>query len=118
MNLVIQQPRWFIESRGETTGQEKSDGMGNGMGGECVRSGRERERESSSWYVKIIISIQETTVSFNPISLDSCALPPLLLSDLKRFEKLHVPIPMRCYIRHLPLNASAVVAKRPCKLLL
>lgn len=45
MNLVIQQPRWFIESRGETTGQERSDGMGNGMGGECVRSGRERERE-------------------------------------------------------------------------
>lgn len=44
MNLVIQQPRWFIESRGETTGQERSDGMGNGMGGECVRSGRERER--------------------------------------------------------------------------
>lgn len=43
MNLVIQQPRWFIESRGETTGQERSDGMGNGMGGECVRSGRERE---------------------------------------------------------------------------
>lgn len=41
MNLVIQQPRWFIESRGETTGQERSDGMGNGMGGECVRSGRE-----------------------------------------------------------------------------
>lgn len=44
MNLVIQQPRWFIESRGETTGQERSDGMDNGMGGECVRSGRERER--------------------------------------------------------------------------
>lgn len=44
MNLVIQQPRWFIESRGETTGQERSDGMGNGMGGECVRSGRERKR--------------------------------------------------------------------------
>lgn len=76
MNLVIQQPRWFIESRGETTGQERSDGMGNGMGGECVRSGRERA-QSSSWHVKIIISIQETTVSFNPISLDSRALPSL-----------------------------------------
>lgn len=75
MNLVIQQPRWFNESRGETMGQERSDGMGNGMGGECVRSGR--ERESSSWHVKIIISIQETTVSFNPISLDSRALPSL-----------------------------------------
>lgn len=30
MNLVIQQPRWFIESRGEMMEQERSNGMSNG----------------------------------------------------------------------------------------
>lgn len=53
----------------------------------CEEWKRERERESSSWHVKIIISIQETTVSFNPISLDSRALPslppPFIWNDLK-----------------------------------
>lgn len=119
MNLVIQQPRWFIESRGETTGQERSDGMGNGMGGECVRSGREREREFQLARKNNNLDSRNNCFVQSYFSRFACSSPfPLLLSDLKRFEKLHVPIPMRCYIRHLPLNASAVVAKRPCKLLL
>lgn len=83
MNLVIQQPRWFIESRGETTGQERSDGMGNGMGGECVRSGREREREfqlarknnNLDSRNNCFVQFLSIRVLFPPF--------PLLLSDLK-----------------------------------
>lgn len=81
MNLVIQQPRWFIESRGETTGQERSDGMGNGMGGECVRSGRERERE-----FQLARKNNNSRNCFvqSYFSRFACSSPfPLLLSDLK-----------------------------------